>query len=228
MQLERKISFGDIITSVAVIVSALSLTWELAKHRDLDRKQQANEIRSSAAKTLAGLERWKNISLLIFEECQPLYVLTSERFKTSDDLVSARDYLYRSMIAAHLTVHQKLLDEKVEVSYVELFKYHPSIKVYFEIVINALNEREKYTFSRLLIDTQNRILSAESNEVKKNTAILGNDLREAANTVQIYYVSQINKILNPVEEYLSSLVLKSDRELLASSNLRAPDLNYSD
>jgi hypothetical protein len=57
LSFERKVSVGDILTSMSILVSAFALAWQLAKDHNLERQKQANEIRSAGAKTLAAVER---------------------------------------------------------------------------------------------------------------------------------------------------------------------------
>jgi hypothetical protein len=219
---ERNISVGDLLTSISVLIAALGLLWQLAKDHDLERQKQANEIRSAAAKTLAAIERWRDVSLLIFEQGQPLFVETSERLRTADDIEIARDYLYKSLTMAHLTVQEKLSDEKVQTAYVELFKFHPSMRSYFSKIAIDLQSAERQMFNALLADTQSVVLASDPKSVKSNSAVLGNVLRIEARKVKDDYLASTSSVLKPAEEFLSTLILKTDRELLDQKNLVAP------
>jgi hypothetical protein len=68
---------------------------------------------------------------MIFDRGQPVFVDTSERVKSSNDILPARDYLYKALMTEHLKIQEKLSDEKIETAYVELFKFHPSMRSFF-------------------------------------------------------------------------------------------------
>jgi hypothetical protein len=222
LRFERKISVGDLLTSISIVVAALGLFWQLAKDHDLARQKQANEIRSAAAKTLAAIERWRDVSLLIFEQGQPLFVETSERVKTANDIQAARDYLYKSLRSAHLRVQEKLSDERIETAYVELFKFHPSMRGYFSKVVFDLQNAEQQMFIGLLFETESAVLTIDAKVVNANSAVLGNSLRARADKVREDYLVSSSSALKPAAEFLSTLILKTDRELLDQTNLIAP------
>jgi hypothetical protein len=219
---DRKISFGDVLTFISVVTAGTALFWQHANDYSLEQKKQANEFRSSAARTLAAFERWRDVSLQIFEQAQPLFVETSERVKSTPDKWPARDYLYKSLRIVHSKVQEKLSDEKVETAYVELFKYHPSMKGFFSKVASDLQDAETIMFRAMLSDTQQNVLTIAEKELSTNSEVLGNALRASADNVRGDYVGHSTRVLQPAVQFLSTLILKSDSDLLKQDNLKAP------
>src|SRR2546423_1600839 len=111
---------------------------QLEKQRVVIEQQQANEIRAASAKTLAALERWRLISQSYFDEIQPLLWQTGAMAQHDTDESKARDFLYGKAHEYHARISQRLLDEKIETSYVEMYRFHPSIKPFIESVIRDL------------------------------------------------------------------------------------------
>jgi hypothetical protein len=222
LNFERNVSVGDILTSVSILLAAFGLLWQLSKDHDLDSQKQANEIRSAAARTLASIERWRFISALIFEEIQPIFVETSEKVKTEGDVQLARDYLYKTLRTEYAKVQNKLSDEKSETAYVELFKFHPSMRTFFSSMFCALQEDQKKMFDELLSNTEIVVLDANPNTVRNNSAILGNALRGNAVKIKKEYLSKTNAVIQPMQNFLAEIILRRDAELLDRRNLVAP------
>ena len=65
-------SVGDILTAMAVLVSAIGILAELRKDRLLRRKELADRVRRSAGLIVAKADRWKQLSLHFFDELQSI------------------------------------------------------------------------------------------------------------------------------------------------------------
>jgi hypothetical protein len=159
---------------------------------------------------------------MIFDRGQPVFVDTSERVKSSNDILPARDYLYKALMTEHLKIQEKLSDEKIETAYVELFKFHPSMRSFFTKIIGDLQDEEKQMFAILITDTQSAVMTSDPEVISTNTAALGNSLREKANKMREDYVAGSSNVLAPAENFLSTLIVKSDSDLLDQTNLKAP------
>lgn len=77
---DRTIALKDILTSLSILVSIAALLFAWGQDRQIREREQADRIRAAAAETLAKVERWEELSLWFFQDIQPLYVETSEKF----------------------------------------------------------------------------------------------------------------------------------------------------
>jgi hypothetical protein len=218
--IDWEISVGDILTSVTVFISALTLASQFSKDRDTQRLEQANEVRAAAAKTLESLQRWSEISLSLFDELQPEIVKTTVQLADSHDRLPARDSLYRDIRAIYLRKIGEVQKERISVSYISMYKFNPSIKPYFESMMTKLRGLNTEMIDAVLDGTQDDILHADANETQ--TAVLGNQLRKTTDAIRTAFDKRIQTLLSEPETFLSGLILLSDAELLVSSNLDAP------
>jgi hypothetical protein len=58
---DPQLTVGDLITAIAVLVSAVGILVELRKDRDLRRKELADKVRRSAGLIVAKLDRWRQL-----------------------------------------------------------------------------------------------------------------------------------------------------------------------
>lgn len=86
VKVDQTLKLSDFITAVSVLISAMALVYAWNKDFSLKEREQANQVRDAASKTLAKLERRKELSLWIFKDIQPLIVESSEHLKNSKDL----------------------------------------------------------------------------------------------------------------------------------------------
>jgi hypothetical protein len=127
-KIDPTVEVGDILTSLSIVISVIALLTAWSKDRYLRRKEQANKVRNAAAKTLAKLERWRGLSLWIFQDIQSLFVETSEILARDFDFILARDFLWGKLNDARLKTFQRILDEEIEIAYVDLYSYHPIVR----------------------------------------------------------------------------------------------------
>lgn len=215
------VTVGDILTSLSILIAALTLGYQLSKDRQDARRQQANEVRTASAKTLSSLERWAEISLYFFDQIQPLFVETSQMMQ---DRAKARDFLYKKLQEAHAAVYQKILDEKVIASYVEMYKFNPAFKPYFEQALNSMELQDNATFNDYLRSLQDEIFSAEYDPQTYEAAVVGNSLRKVTSAYHARYKAELRKILDPVDGFLSGLISRPDDDLLIPGNLKPPGI----
>src|SRR5438128_968290 len=83
LRLEQTISVGHLLTSASILISALGLGYQLSKDNEAKQLQQANDVRAAAARTLESLDRWREISVSLFDELQPIFVQSSMELATT-------------------------------------------------------------------------------------------------------------------------------------------------
>lgn len=222
---DRTISLGDLATSAAIVVSAgvsivtFSCSW--SQDRELLQRQQADQVRNAAADTLAKLERWREISVSLFDIVQPSLVEASEGLVSDRSLVQiqrVRDRLYASLINSRLSVHAALRDEEIETAYVYLFGYRPTLRDRLQQTLTLLKEKEVQMFERLQGAVEQEVsayLRPEIRDREYMTATLGNALRRAVAAVRNRFEDDASETLASLEVELTNLVRKSDTQLLA-------------
>ena len=190
------------------------------KKRQVRDKEKADKIRNAAAKTLAKLERWQELYLWYYEDVQSVFVETSELLAKDFDIIVARDYLWKKLSDARVNAAQRILDEEIEIAYVELYGYYPVIYEKFVRTINKLKEEEERTFKGLIESTQDDVLSFAEFEDKYTSAMLGDALRKSCFNYRKSFQEKIEIILKPIHDRLVHLISESDEEILKKSNLK--------
>lgn len=220
LSLDRTIKASDILTSLTIFLSVVALLVSWTKDRDVRTREQADRVRTAAAKTIAKLERWEAIQLSLYSELQPTYVEVSEAMAKQFDVVQSRDLLWKRINALRVKIASRVLDEGVETAYVDLLAYHPPIRQSFLKVMADLRAAEDGASRQLLATTEIAILSFEGKRVGYQTAQLGNALRAAARAVEVDFREKTRSRLEGIQNYLYHLLSLSDEQLLFRSGSR--------
>lgn len=213
-EIDPKVSMGDILTIVSILISIISLMYSLSKDRELRRKEQADVIRKAAGKTIAKLDRWKEITLSLYQDIQPLLVETTEKLQQNFNVIAVRDYLWKNLNEKRTEILNNILKEDIETAYVDLYGFHPRVRSLFEETLSQLKSDQEDVFKKLLDETQDSILSFSGKEDTYQTAELGNKLRYNADAIREESKRTINERLDPLDDFLNRLVSMSDRDLL--------------
>ncbi len=215
----KEIKIGDILTSLSIFISALAFLRAWKKDREMRTKELADRIRNAAATTLAKLERWQELSLWLFQSTQPLFVETSEMLPKEFDVIAARDFLWKKLSEARTEVSSKIIDEQIEIAYVELYGYHPEVYEFFTQTIETLKENQDEAYDKFIQNTQRAVMSYQSRRAGYQTAMMGNDLRTVAYESQDSLKAQTDQTLKPIHEFLVSIIAESDRGVLKRKRL---------
>jgi hypothetical protein len=205
---------GNILTIVSILISIISLMYSFSKDRELRRKEQADVIRKAAGKTIAKLDRWKEITLSLYQDIQPLLVETTEKLQQDFNVIAVRDYLWKKLNEKQIEILNNILKEDIETAYVDLYGFHPSVRNLFEETLSQLKSDQEAIFKKLLDETQDSILSFSGKEDTYQTAELGNRLRFSADAIREEAKRTIKERLDPLDIFLNRLVSMSDRDLL--------------
>lgn len=212
--LSSEIKIGDILTSLSILISATVLVRAWAKDRRDRDKETADKIRNASAKTLAKLDRWQELSLWFFQHIQPLFVETSEMLLKDFNVISARDFFWKKANETRAHVLDKILDEEIEIAYVELYSYHPTVRELFTNAIKELKEKEEALFNDFIESSQDTIKSYSREKLNYQSAMLGNDLRETGLHFSLILKEKTDRTLSPIKNFLIDIVSKSDKEIL--------------
>lgn len=223
MALNPEIGVGDILTSLSIIVSAVALAISWGRDRQIARKEQADKVRNAAARTLAKLERREELSLRLYDEVQPLFVETSE--KLAEDPSNAtipRDYLWKRLEEARQSATLRILDEEIEVAYVELYGYIPAIYQPFVRTVAKLKAEDETTFRDMQEATQADVMSFEDRGQRFQSAELGNRFRRTGTKYRGSLQDKMESTIKPIQQFLLSVILKSDTALLSDTSSLKP------
>jgi len=146
---------------------------------------------------------------------QPFITDTDIIATTKHDLIEARDFWWRSAIAARSTVNRIILDEQIELAYAELYGYDASVRDLFTQAIGALRRSDETIFGQLMVYTQRDLLGQKRKERELRSAELGNRLRVSCAEARERLSIVFEDILSPMRLEMLKLINASDDDLFA-------------
>ena len=87
--LDRTVSVGDLLTALAIVVSAAGVLYELHKDRSLRRKEIADRVRRSAGRLIAKIHRWQSISQSLYTGVHTLVTEADEMLVNDKNAVTS-------------------------------------------------------------------------------------------------------------------------------------------
>lgn len=214
-----EIKAGDVLTSLSILISLVALLIAWAKDRKIRRKEQADRVRTAAAQIVAKLERWKELNVWFFQAIQPSLVKTSEMLADDFNIVTARDYLWKELNAVRLQTQERILNEQIEMAYVELYGYHPGVHDLFVSTLENLKQKEALSFNKLLSSTQIDVKRFMDEEAEYTTDSLGNALRKTCYDHAQILKAEVKDAINPIHKYLYRLISATDSEVLKNDQV---------
>jgi hypothetical protein len=212
-RLKKEITLGDTLTPVSVLLSAVALWFTWAHDADLKRKQYADQIRHSASVVTAKIERWSALADRYFEDIQPTLVDVSEIVESNHKREPANRNLFKGLVQAEARASQRIMDEQLEVAYIELYGLVPSLQKTFDSTIKKMKAAEVGAHDATSSVLQAKL--ADPNVLKLATSIdAGNLLREAAGKQRERLRNQIESIASPLRQMMLNLINLSDENLL--------------
>lgn len=153
-RLKREIAIGEILTVIAIVISAVTLLTTLAKDRRQRVSEQANNVRSTSAKALAKLERWQDHSLRYYQNIEPIFVDASVLFAKDRDMAATRDFLWKRLGEEKSVIEQKKSQEEIETAFVELYSYDSKVFDIFVTSIKRLKKNDEDAFDQLRVQAE--------------------------------------------------------------------------
>lgn len=219
LRLSSEINLGHIATSLSVAIAAITLLLTTRKDRNLRRREYADRIRNAAAETAALLDRWKQLSLRLHEDIQPIITDMDTLLVREQKIIVTRDRMWRELVACRATASQRVTDEKIEIAYVKLYGYDAHIRELFSEVTRRLRATEEEYSSELLIRMQNDVLRLEQAEQPYHSAQLGNKLRATVHEVKNELDEALEQVIASLRNRLIRLTEAGDRALTAGKKL---------
>ena len=217
--IDPTIRSSDILTSMTILVSVIALLLSWSKDHELNRRAQADRIRSASAKTLEKLDRWQSLQLSIFGALQPVFLETSEMLGADFNVIAARDQLWKEINTQHTRVSAQVLEEQIETAYIDLFVYCPSARKTFLTTLSQLRTAEQIQVDSLLLETQAAIKLIEGKKASYSAQQGAKALRDAARNARDVFLSETDKILEPMRTRLYQLISQSDAYILSADKL---------
>lgn len=215
--LSPSMDLSSILTIAPILISAAVFIYTLYKDRLLRRKEYADKIRTSAGTIIAKLERWETLSLRFFEDIEPILTKTDINLVKRNDFDKARYDLWMGLEKARSISSQRIVDEQVEMAYIDLYGYNPTIEDIFSRAVRELKIIDKNMYDDLRKLTQADIIQKE-NEYKNNGQIvlgeLGIDLRTTCGIQAERCKIAMDKIIEPFRNELLKLIKASDEDVV--------------
>jgi hypothetical protein len=212
---DPQLTVGDLITAIAVLVSAVGILVELRKDRDLRRKELADKVRRSAGLIVAKLDRWRQLSQHFFNQAHTLITDTDVLLVREQNIINARDFLWKELFALKADADKRKMDEQIEASYADLYGYDPRIHDLFAGVTERLRKIDALIFQEFVQQSQDNVLDLEEARKPFVTAILGNMLRRTAASFAAESDALTEEVLGPFRGEMVRLVNASDADIAA-------------
>jgi hypothetical protein len=220
MKFEWKVTLGDLLTFMSILISALGLAWTWNQDISTRERDQATEVRKSAAATLAKMDRLGQMTDLLFADLQPAIVTTGDMLAEKHDAEMARDGFWKEVSAARLGQRKRVMDEQIESAYVTLYSYMSGARSMFQSAVEHLRSAEDEALDDILADCQKEILAYDPSSYKP--AILGNKCRNVVSAQRKSYFDKAASILAPIEQRLEGIVSKQDNAIISGLNAKTP------
>ena len=214
--IKREISFDNILTVLAIIVSAATFFISWNKEKEFVRRAQADQVRIAAAASISKLGRWREISASLFDETQASFVEASEVVLKGKnfDIIGARDHLWKAINRARIATKRQIISENIENAYASFVAFYPKSRVYFHEVIGELNQVEDAMSKELLGASEMVVLSFVDKRDGYQTALMGNELRKEAAKVRETYMAEIDSIISRAVAKLNAIIDLDDTALI--------------
>jgi hypothetical protein len=211
------VKISDILMSLSVMVAFGGFAYNLLKDRQLRSREYADRIRTAASSTVVALERWKELSLGFFEAVQPLITDTDGLLIADQRVVDSRDFFWRGLVQLRADTLHNILNEKVELAYLDLLGYAPAIQQLFENAIACLRIEGDRAFQNYLEGTQADILGMKSVQRPYQSAWLGNRLRGTTVAVQCELSTRLDEVILQFREEVMKLITADDGAIVRKS-----------
>lgn len=203
-----------LVPMVAVFISLLALLASLRKDRKLRLKEYADRVRRSAALVVARADRWKHLSLGLFQDIQVAITDADIMLVKERDVRKADDFFWREMFIVQRAIAKKLSDEQIEIAYADLFGYDTKIHNLYGALIQKLTATDRRVFVALLKRTQGDILGSHKEDGIYVSTVLGNQLRVTAKEISAWCSDLMEAALVEFRNEMIKLVQATDETIV--------------
>jgi hypothetical protein len=195
-------------------IGALVAFYKDQKERRLKEREYVDKIRLSAGATITKLEKLKRIAMMFFEDIQPILTDTSTFFSKSKDPVEVRDFLWREIINARLTMTHKLYEEQTQIGYSELYLYDPELVALFYEAMDRIEKAINEAIYLMNNDIQNDIRNFWDRNTDKNEINIPDNVLLATTIMRSHQCREyIMEVSSAYKEEVLRLIKASDPQI---------------
>lgn len=221
--IDPTVKVGDFLTTLTIFITVGSLAWTLRNDAKSRKAEQANKMKSLAVNIIGKWVQWTEISFLIFELSDAIFVDTSELLKKEfKHPERARGFMWKELRIQRSRLLDKALKYDLTEGYGDGVRNNPYIGQFYDLIIKRLKEEEEAMFKIGLLQNSAHRLNVHFRRGEENydVAKLRNDLADDANEVKDLYAKQIESIVKNPKLRLDELINGDDKSVLDDSNLR--------
>jgi len=213
--LEPGVKVGDLLTIVVILVSVYSIKAALQKDRDIKQKEKADKVRNAAAKTIANLIRWRELTLSIFQDIDDIFIQSIKGSKEVLDTNEFANLLLENLRNMKKATCKKRLEEDKGIKYTDIYDYDPLVGMFFNEILAYMTNNESTMFNDVLLPGIKKIITQRGATVNTPNTPGVVELMEPVdlyvNEVQKAYESHLNNlVLSKLGTYLLSPILSED------------------
>jgi hypothetical protein len=202
------------IDNISLIIALATLFVTIYKEIQTRKQTRAEAVRGAAAKTLSKLQRWRELALWYYSDVQPLFVTSSEMLLTDFNVQKARDFLWTNLASVRIKSAERITDECLEQSYVELSSYYPGMYEVFSKTLQTMKAVDEGRYADLQEVCQADVLGTGKVDPKQYfSASLGNKLRTSCGAVRQLSEQQLTMIAEPIQNALVQIIKMTDSQL---------------
>lgn len=214
MTFSQEISFGDLLTSVSVLIAFSGLVFAYSQEHARKSKEYADKIRNSASLLAVKIERINKLGLSFYDQIQPYFVDADSYMVEGKVTVEIRDDLWKKLVDNYYMLRSKILEEEIELAYANLYGYDQTIRELYSKTIYLIEKEIDDSFRSLLQETQKCILKYRvPGELFGKSAELGNQLRKASRNNRLSLGKSLAKYENLFRNEILLLQQATDNEI---------------
>ena len=210
--IKRELDLGQLLTALSIVITLIGGIFAWNNDKSLKEREYADRVRRSASVVTAKIERWAELSNRYFEDIQTTLVDVSEVVAKTNVTEGANRLLFRGMMDARAKSSQRIVDEQLQLAYMELYGYIPAFQEVFDGTISDMKTADHSTHKSLEALLQ-KILQNPAVFNSKKTRVIGNALRFAVEEARMKHSSQIQAISLPVRRKMLAVIQMSDNQL---------------
>lgn len=217
------VTVANLVAAVAVVVSAAAIWATWRRDVRLREIEYADRVKTAAASTLAHLERAREISLHFFDVFSRSFVSASEKMQGGAKTpVQIKNFVWKVAERAAAERNNRLLEEKIELAYVDLYAYDRKIHDLFA----AARTQQETVWTRVIGDvklwTQDDIL-----KFRAGADGLREDLRQSVNVLREELRHEFDDIVHPLRDRLETWIRADEKTIVRRELQLTPSGNAS-
>jgi len=209
-----EVNLGDILTSLSLLIAALTFVIGVVKERRLRRREYADRVRAAASRAAVAIIRRREIALSFYDALQPAITKADMKIVKTKDAIAGRDQLWSDAVTIRYDLEKRSLDEKVEEAYAGLYEYDIRIRHLFTDTMRILRGIDDDGYSHWLDVSQDVLFDVAEKVNEYQSADFGNPLREACNDTRVTVAAGMEGTVTAFETRMAAIIQSSDIDIL--------------